>query len=218
MDARFKTPFNCIISGSSKTGKTTFVYNLLTVRNTIFSQNPEHVILFYKHNQDIYRQMLNTNLIDELLSIDDGFTFDNIVTKVNPFKKGAGSLLIIDDAMTDIGNDFEQVFTNLSHHQNCSVIFLTQNLFYKDKTYRTMSLNSHYFVIMKNPRDKQQISILAKQFCPGNSTYVINSYLDATKYSYSYLILDFMPDSPSSLRLRSKIFPHEFPYTVYLEK
>jgi hypothetical protein len=218
MDARFKTPFNCIISGSSKTGKTTFVYNLLTVRNTIFTKNPDQVLLFFKHDQDIYKQMLDLNLVDELISIDEGFTFDNIVAKVNPYKDGNGSLLIIDDAMTDIGNDFEQVFTNLSHHQNCSVIFLTQNLFYKDKTYRTMSLNAHYFVIMKNPRDKQQISILAKQFCPGNSTYVINSYLDATKYSYSYLILDFMPDSPSSLRLRSKIFPHEFPYTVYLEK
>lgn len=218
MDARFKTPFNCIISGSSKTGKTTFVYNLLTVRNTIFTKNPDNVILFFKHEQDIYKQMLELKLVDEVISIDEGFTFDNIIAKVNPYKDKNGSLLIIDDAMTDIGNDFEQLFTNLSHHQNCSVIFLTQNLFYRDKTYRTMSLNSHYFVIMKNPRDKQQISILAKQFCPGNSTYVINSYMDATKYSYSYLLLDFMPDSPSSLRLRSKIFPHEFPYTVYLEK
>ena len=31
-----------------------------------------------------------------------------------------------------------------------------------------MSLNCHYMVLMKNDRDKQQISILAKQFSPNN--------------------------------------------------
>jgi hypothetical protein len=218
MDARLKTPFNCIISGASKTGKTTFVYNLLTVKNTIFTKKPDKIIVFYKYAQDIYNQMLELNLIDELINIDDGFTFENINEKIEPYKKGNGSMVIIDDAMTDISQDFEQVFTNLSHHQNCSVIFLTQNMFYKDKAFRTMSLNAHYFVIMKNARDKQQINCLAKQFCPGNSTYVISSFINATRYPYSYILLDFTPDSPSSLRLRSKLFPHEFPYTVYLEK
>jgi len=152
MDARLKTPFNCIISGASKTGKTTFVYNLLTVKNTIFTKKPDKIILFYKYAQDIYNQMLELNLIDELINIDDGFTLENITEKIEPYKKGNGSMVIIDDAMTDISQDFEQVFTNLSHHQNCSVIFLTQNMFYKDKAFRTMSLNAHYFVIMKNAR------------------------------------------------------------------
>lgn len=218
MDTRLKTPFNCIVSGASKTGKTTFVYNLLTVKQSIFTKIPNKVLLFYKYPQEIYKQMLNLNLIDELISIDDGFTYESVIEKVAPYKNRNGSVVIIDDAMTDITSDFEQIFTNLSHHQNCSIIFLTQNLFYKDKTYRTMSLNTHYFIIMKNARDKQQISVLAKQFCPGNSTYVIKAYEDATKYPYSYLVLDFTPDSPSSLRLRSRIFPHEFPYTIYLEK
>jgi len=138
MDARLKTPFNCIISGASKTGKTTFVYNLLTVKNTIFTKKPDKIILFYKYAQDIYNQMLELNLIDELINIDDGFTLENITEKIEPYKKGNGSMVIIDDAMTDISQDFEQVFTNLSHHQNCSVIFLTKNMFYKDTTFSTM--------------------------------------------------------------------------------
>jgi len=219
MDARLKTPFNCIISGASKTGKTTLVNNLLSVKRTLFSDPPEYVLLIYKYNQDIYTQMRENNLISELMSIDnDNISYEKLVEKVSPFKDKHGSLIIFDDAMTELSDKFEQVFTNLSHHQNCSVIFLTQNLFYKDRAYRTMSLNAHYMFLMRNERDKQQIATLAKQFSPGNNQFVIQSYIDATTYPYSYLLLDFSPESPCVLKLRSKIFPHEFPLTLYIEK
>jgi hypothetical protein len=71
---------------------------------------------------------------------------------------------------------------------------------------------------MKNDRDKQQISILARQFSPGNSNFVVQAYEDATKNPYDYLLLDFRPGSPHNLRLRSKIFPHQFPTTVYFQR
>ena len=218
-DTRLKTPFNCIISGASKSGKTTFVNNLLTLSNEIFTKKPDRIILFYKYMQDIYSEMQENNLVDEMIDINDGdFNIDMIVDKVSRYKNGNGSMIILDDSMTDMGNNFEQIFTNVSHHQNCSVIFITQNLFYKDKIYRTMSLNAHYFILMKNERDKQQIKTLASQFCPGNSTYVIQAFNDATKTPFSYLMLDFTQDSPACLKLRTNIFPTQFPYTIYLEK
>jgi len=218
-DTRLKTPFNCIISGASKSGKTTLVQKLLTIRDEMFTTNPDRVILFYKYMQDVYQEMLSNQLVDELLDVNSSdFSFDTIVEKVKPYKDGNGSMIIFDDSMTDLVGDFEQIFTNISHHQNCSVIFITQNLFFNNKAYRTMSLNAHYFFLMKNERDKQQISILAKQFCPGNTTYVIQSFNEATKAPFSYLMLDFTQESPACLKLRSHIFPTEFPYTVYLEK
>jgi hypothetical protein len=218
-DTRLKTPFNCIISGASKSGKTTLVQNLLALRDEMFTTNPDHVIVFYKYMQDVYQEMLENGLVDELLDVNSGdFNFDVIAEKVKPFKDGNGSLIIFDDSMTDLSSDFEQIFTNISHHQNCSIIFITQNLFFNNKAYRTMSLNAHYFFLMKNERDKQQISILAKQFCPGNTTYVIQSFNEATKSPFSYLMLDFTQDSPACLKLRSHIFPQQFPYRIYLEK
>jgi Poxvirus A32 protein len=218
-DARLRTPFNCIVSGASKSGKTTLVYNILAMADNMFDVKPKHVILFYKYMQDIYQEMVNQRFVQELITIDSNeFNFNAIVEKVSPYKDNGGSMLIFDDSMTDIIDDFAQIFTNISHHQNCSVIFITQNLFYKDKAYRTMSLNSHYIFLMKNERDKQQIGILAKQFCPGNSTYVIQSFNEATKAPFSYLMLDFTQESPACLKLRSHIFPHQFPYTIYLEK
>jgi hypothetical protein len=218
-DARLKTPFNCIISGASKSGKTTLVQNLLSVRDEMFTNNPDRVILFYKFMQGVYQEMLDNKLVDELVDIGSSdYNFEKIIEKVQPYKSGNGCLVIFDDSMTDITDDFEQIFTNVSHHQNCSVIFITQNLFFNNKAYRTMSLNAHYFFLMKNERDKQQIGILAKQFCPGNTTYVIQSFNEATKSPYSYLMLDFTQESPGCLKLRSHIFPHQFPYHIYLEK
>lgn len=218
-DTRLKTPFNCIISGASKSGKTTLVRNLLSLSDIIFTTKPEKVFLFYKYMQDVYNEMVENNLVDELIDLQSAdYNLDMILEKVKQYKNGNGSMIVLDDSMTELEKDFEQIFTNISHHQNCSVIFITQNLFYKDKAYRTMSLNSHYFFLMKNERDKQQIMTLARQFCPGNSTYVIQAFNDATSTPYKYLMLDFTQESPACLKLRTNIFPDQFPYTVYLEK
>jgi len=45
---QFKTPFNLIISGMSGSGKTTWVQNLLRIKEQIFSESPSKVFLFYK--------------------------------------------------------------------------------------------------------------------------------------------------------------------------
>lgn len=216
-DIRFKTSFNCLVSGASGSGKTTWVKNLLTRRKQLFTQQPAKVYLFYKIIQDIYLEMEESGLVNELVNIKDKFpSLDEISEIVHQYKDEGGSLLIFDDTMTDINTDFEQLFCNLSHHENASIIFLTQNLFYQNKVFRTMSLNCHYMVLMKNDRDKQQTTILAKQYSPGNSKFITEAYADATKKAYSYLLLDFRPDTPHNLRIRANIF--EFPCTAYIEK
>lgn len=218
-DIRFKTSFNCIISGPSGSGKTTWVKNLLTLGDQLFTQPPKKVFLFYKAMQDMYIEMEKANLIHQLVNVTDGLpSLEEIHQMVEPYRDQGGSLIIFDDSMNNINTDFEQIFCNLSHHSNCSIIFLTQNLFFKDQAFRTMSLNSHYIVLMKNDRDKQQISILSKQVSPHNSTFITQAYQDATKKAYDYLILDFKPDTPPVLRVRSNIFPQQFPSTVYIEK
>jgi len=216
-DIRFKTPFNLIVSGVSGSGKTTWVKNLLKIKEQIFDKEPAEVLLFYRAMQDIYLEMENEGLITKMINVSTMFpSLDDFYETAHEVKDVGGSLLNFDDVMTDINPDFENLFCNLSHHENASIIFLTQNLFYKNKSFRTMSLNAHYMVLMKNDRDKQQISILAKQFNPNNSNFIVQSYEEATKSPYDYLLLDFRPDTAQNLRVRSKIFPHQYPTTVFL--
>ena len=218
-DLRFKTPFNLILSGVSQSGKTTFCKNLLTISDEIFRVKPDKVFLFYKAMQPIYTEMHSQGLIHELIDVSENFpTLDHIHNMISPYKDQKGSLIIFDDILNDISKPFETLFCNASHHMNTSIILIVQNLFYKEKSFRTLSLNSHYIVIMKNPRDKQQVSILARQFNPNNPKFVIESFEEATKKPHSYLFIDFHPETKPTIRLRSDIFKHEFPIKVYLEK
>ena len=79
------------------------------------------------------------------------------------------NLIVIDDLMSEASNDKRicDLFTKGSHHRNLSVICLVQSLYYQGKESRTMSLNSQYLVLYNNPRDQQQVMVLARQMFPG---------------------------------------------------
>ena len=67
-------------------------------------------------------------------------------------KKNKRIVIILDDLMDETSKRFKvpQLFTQ-GRHDSLSVIYLIQNLFHKNQ--RTLSLNSDYMVIFKNPRD-----------------------------------------------------------------
>ena len=73
-------------------------------------------------------------------------------------------------------------------------------------------------IILKNPRDQKQIFSLAQQISPYRPNWVIESYLEATKNPYSYILLDFKPSTPDILRIRSRILPSEKPQVVFIER
>ena len=56
--------------------------------------------------------------------------------------------------------------------------YMFQNLFHQGNETRN-SLNSHYIVLFKLLRDKQQISILARQVNPGRVQQLIQIYEEA---------------------------------------
>ena len=137
--------------------------------------------------------------------------------KVESFDGRQRVLLVIDDLMSETNDSISNIFTKYSHHRNISVMYLTQNLFYKSKQNRTMNLNAHYIVLFKNPRDSQQIATLARQMYPGNSKFLVEAFADATKNPFGYLLIDLKPDTDDKLRIRTNIFDDELQY-VYVRK
>ncbi|RWS21322.1 hypothetical protein B4U80_03490 [Leptotrombidium deliense] len=99
------------------------------------------------------------------------------------------------------------IFTKGSHHRNISVFMLLQNVFFKSPAMRTVSLNSHYLILMKNPRDRSQIRYLAQQLYPTNIKQLIEAYNDATKLPYTYIKVDCTPKTPDEFRLQARITP-----------
>ena len=105
------------------------------------------------------------------------------------------NLIVLDDLMTQSGGDkrIADLFTKGSHHRNLSVIYVVQNIFHQGRETRNISLNAHYIVLFKSPRDKQQISVLARQVNPGHVQEFMKSYEEATKRPHGYLMLDLKP-------------------------
>ena len=64
-------------------------------------------------------------------------------------------------------------------------------------------------MLFKSPRDKQQISVLARQVNPGHVQEFMKSYEKATKRPHGYLMLDLKPIIDDQHRLKSNVLPEE---------
>ena len=207
--ALLNTPCNIIISSPSQGGKSTFVYRLL--KHDMFRETPEKILYCYN---SVWQPMFST-LESEMDNIsfhygmpskDDLETFQTL--------SSSHSVIVFDDLMIDAMNTdaILKLFTIGTHHNNCSVILLTHNLFLKSKHSRTLNLNTHVFVIMANNRDKGQITSLGRQL---GYRQLLQAYLAATTTPYSYFVIDLHTKTDKNLRLRSDIFPDEGPTAIY---
>ena len=100
-------------------------------------------------------------------------------------------------------------FNRGSHNRNLSVIYIVQNLFHQGKGSRSISLNSHYLVLFKNPRDKLEILTLAKQMYLGQTDFFLNQHEKAFKRPFRYLLIDLKTTTQDNCRLRTNVLPSE---------
>lgn len=202
----WKAPFTCLISGPSGCGKSEFAIRLIENSTKVISPPPQKIIWCYGTYQRRFETLSNIDFIEGMpdLTMFDGRSH---------------ILLILDDLMLDASKDqtVTKLFTQISHHMNVSILYLTQNLFQEGKQNRTVSLNSHYMVLFKNPRDASQIACLARQMFPRKSMFMIEAFKDATAKPFSYLFLDLKPETEDQFRLRANIFPAETNY-AYIPK
>ena len=65
------------------------------------------------------------------------------------------NLLVLDDLMTSDGEPKQnsKLFTAEGHHENLTVIFIVQNVFNHGREMWTITLNAHYLILYKNPRN-----------------------------------------------------------------
>lgn len=197
---QFKHPFTAIVAGPTSSGKTALVRRFLSehqIQTDIGSQTDLRVLWCYGQWQESYDKLVENTDIVYQKGLCDEYTADQVLP----------TLIVVDDLMSELGNNVElsNLFTKGSHHRNISVIFIVQNLFHKGSVMRTVSLNSHYMILLKNPRDKSQIVSLGKQLYPGKSKMFQQVYEDAVKKPYGYLCIDMTSSTPDELRLRSNI-------------
>lgn len=209
---QFQHPFTCIITGMTGCGKSTLVKGLIQHRLQTINPPPDRIIYAY----GAYQEQLFSELSSYCQDIEfvDGLPYN---LELDPLQN---NMLVIDDLMGTCKDNQEisDLFTKGSHHLNLSVLLITHNLFQQGSVCRTISLNAHYIIPFKNPRDQQQISCLGRQAFPHNSQLLMEAYKEATERPFGYLVIDFKQTTPESVRLRTNILPSESPCIIFVPK
>ena len=195
-----------MVAGPTASGKTYWTHKLLT--NQMFTEHVTSVLFRYGVYQSYYNEMEIPNL-----EFHEGLPS---LEKVQSLNDGQFHVIVLDDLMEYIIKSVEtqNLFTKYCHHYNITAIFLTQNLFAQGPCSRTISINTHIWVIFANKRDETQALNLGKQLYPCNSKVFMEAYEDATSVLHGYLVIDCNPKSSRDLKLRTNIFPGEETVTI----
>lgn len=199
----FPTPCTLIVAGPSGAGKSTFLKKLIDSRATLFARPFKKIHYYYAESAACPRDIAGIEYFQGMPE-----TIHN--SPENPM------LMILDDLMSDAYNaQISQLFTRGSHHMNITVVLVTQNVFKKSPHARGVSLNAHFIVYFKNPRDKAQISHLARQIYPENSREMVRMFNEVTREPHTYLIIDLTQRINEKLRFRTDIFNDDYESVCY---
>ena len=156
----FFKPIRAIFSGSSQSGKTHLIGEIIKHQEKLFGDAFSNVQYYYPEYLD--ECPVNWHeYIDTPISYTAGFpTKDDVLSLVE------NSLLIIDDNMKKVVQSelMRQLFNVISGKKNISVICVTQNYFTQGQFSRDIRNSSNYVVLLRNCADAMLNKRVANAF------------------------------------------------------
>jgi len=195
----FHQPARLLISGFSGSGKSYLVSKLILKYRDRFSR----VIVV---GSDLDR--------DNSLNIERCDNFNPLIdNEIN------GHILVIyDDVLYNkkIVETAAEVFIR-GRHLNISSIFLTQNIFFSNKHFRIISINTTHVILLRS-RDIKQVRCFASSFLTDTQ---IESFIRLYKKwvmheKFKYVLIDFTKDIDSPLAIRKNIVNEDYEVGVSL--
>ena len=155
MSCKLHHPFTAVVAGPTGCGKSAWVLRLIDNAREMIYPPPSRIHYCYGEYQPIFNKYPQVQFHEDLPELSS-----------EAFDSREPTLMIVDDLMSETNQLVADIFTKLSHHRNISKLYLSQNVFDKNKYVRTITLSAHYLVLFKNPRDAGQFAILARQMYP----------------------------------------------------
>ena len=217
-DLRFIPGATHLMVGPSGAGKTFRTCAILRAKNQMLQggEGIQNIVFCYNAWQPMYDQLKNDGVVTKWVRKKP--SSEEFVKLVAPFKDRGGSIVVIDDFMTQIDQDLVDIVTVQSRHYNTSTFLLFQSLFPPNKLARQISLNVKYIHLHKNPRDAHQIGTLARQLASRNSGWIEQAYHAVTQEPHQCLLIDLTQSREEELRYRSHYLPHELPMRVWMPR
>lgn len=240
VNAAFQHPFTCVVSGPTKTGKTTFVKDLLTAPRELglISTSFSHISIYIGtrlSDNPIFAEMSKMFSPDMFRIVEVGDLYggdkkqfdEKFAQQFEEEMKTLGSngCVVFDDMMMELdgANLLSSLFSKHSSHLGLSVFYLTQNVLHESKRrseHRTVYINSQYLVLFKTALDSQIFSTLAKRLSAGTKkkySSLMRMFQSVTE-KYRYIIVSGNIDRDPSVVFTSDIFnvnpfPHQRVFT-----
>jgi GTPase SAR1 family protein len=212
-------PFTILVTGSSKSGKTTFVDKLLYYQNDIIADPKpkcyafERILVIYASWASVYEKWMSK--YGSRISFQKNIPADleEIIKSWNV----RSSLVILDDMMQNDDPIILALYTRISHHLCVSAICLLHNIYDRsNKILRSLSLNTNGIIVFRSLRDQKQIYSLSYQIFAERkrAKRLIEAFQDVFNEKYSYMYIDLSPAGNDKLRFLTDIFAEKNPYPV----
>jgi hypothetical protein len=186
----WRHPCNILLYAQSNSGKSYLALDILK-STSIFDVKFDEVTYVYSIFNPRFNEFPNINFIK-----------DDIPVLNNDKRK---KLLICDDLLInpEAINRLTQIFLVDGHNTSTSCMFLLQDL-HMNRKIRSLSLNTHIFIIFSHLRDKLAINNLFRQMAL-SSSLLQQAYKHVTKTKYGYLCINLQPGISDELRVSSDL-------------
>ena len=150
-DFRLENDSTMIVTGPSKSGKSTLVANMIKHKDVIFKHAIRKVWWFHGIESPFHETLKSLGII-----LKHGLPTHEDVNLVQQY-----DMVILDDLQQESkGNDdITSLFLKASHHKGFFAIQITQYA-YGDKDQRMRNANVHYYVAFNNPRNQKSTALL----------------------------------------------------------
>ena len=190
-----KKPFSMLVGGSSMAGKTTDILSWLINPDKIFESKFEKIL--YITGSGMQKSFQTPGLETVIFS-------ENINDLKSLKRTEDGTLVILDDLLSDISNDRQlvDICTKTIHHSNVSLIFLSQTVFFNTGPFKILKDNLQY-VYLKHFSGHHKLKYFAIQLGLNPAEFMCAYDYIMSKFRYSGLFIDL--NIRSNLRLLSPL-------------
>ena len=204
-------PATMICSGSTSSGKSTFLHSLISDIDYVMTPRPKSIHYCYDTWQESFNELKTKHNVNFI----KGFSPE--LLHLENFRD---SLLCFDDTCDFIpdSNWLRLLYTRRSHHLAISCCILIHHLHTKALPFfREIALQTHITILLSSPRCLDSVEIFARQVFKREWQAFMDLYANQVENKrFSYLLLDHSPRQNSLFRIRNNIFSFEQPLTIYI--
>ena len=228
-DGTLRHPFTLLISGPSGSGKSTFVDKLIRERKDLINEELDYIYIFIgtpaRENQTF------VDLIDSMKSqkrfqlfelnkiyntsekLKNNFSKDFLQMIQLHKEKGEKGCVVFDDLMEELSKSdiLVSLWTKISSHYSLSVIFVTQNMFFKGGGSRSSDMvtvfrNTRYLTLFRYKLDKTIIRNVVTKIGSGKNGKNLQEMISEICKKYRYCLIRADLERDDLLQYSSDIF------------